>query len=134
MAESALVLTSTIQSRDQKWPFQPCNGANSLSSNQFLSKMPMIWPVRQKYSRCKFTELVCTIHLTFLRTIQSTPEISTMAFSSAGLLVADIHGSIHVLDENFESERSWVAHVGGRVTHMVEKSGLLITFGVHICL
>jgi len=62
--------------------------------------------------------------------VQNTLEISTVAFSSAGLLVADIHGSIHVLDDTFESQRSWVAHVGGRVTHMVEKSGVLVTFGV----
>ena len=61
---------------------------------------------------------------------QNTLEISTVAFSSAGVLVADIQGSIHVLDKDFEILTSWVAHIGGRVTHMVEREGILITFGV----
>lgn len=61
---------------------------------------------------------------------QITPEISTTASSSAGVLVADIHGSIHVLNKEFEPYRSWVAHVGGRVTHMVERKGILVTLGV----
>ncbi|KAF6763702.1 vacuolar membrane protein [Ephemerocybe angulata] len=56
-------------------------------------------------------------------------EISTMVSSSAGMLVADIHGSIHLLNREFESASSWVAHVGGRVTHMVERKGILVTLG-----
>lgn len=53
-----------------------------------------------------------------------------MISSSAGVLVADIHGSIHILNRDFESINSWIAHVGGRVTHMVEKRGILVTLGV----
>ncbi|KAF9476515.1 hypothetical protein BDN70DRAFT_839137 [Pholiota conissans] len=60
---------------------------------------------------------------------KSTPEISTMTSSSAGVLVADIHGSVHLLNREFESINSWIAHVGGRVTHMVEKRGILVTLG-----
>ena len=52
--------------------------------------------------------------------------------SSAGVLVADIHGSIHLLNRDFESVNSWVAHVGGRVTHMVERRGILVTLGVRL--
>jgi hypothetical protein len=65
---------------------------------------------------------------------QSTPqaatEISTVASSGFGVLVADIHGSIHLLNRDFESTNSWVAHVAGRVTHMVERQGVLVTLGV----
>ena len=53
-----------------------------------------------------------------------------MVSSSAGVLVADIHGSIHLLNRDFESINSWVAHVGGRVTHMAERRGILVTLGV----
>ncbi|KAF8902733.1 hypothetical protein CPB84DRAFT_1846103 [Gymnopilus junonius] len=60
---------------------------------------------------------------------KATPEISTMSRSTAGILVADIHGSIHLLNRDFESINSWVAHVGGRVTHMVERKGVLVTLG-----
>ena len=52
--------------------------------------------------------------------------------SSAGVLVADIHGSIHLLNRDFDSINSWVAHVGGRVTHMVERRGILVTLGVRL--
>ena len=62
--------------------------------------------------------------------MQSAPEISTIVHSSAGVLVADIHGSVHILNREFESVLSWVAHVNGRVTHMVERQGILITLGV----
>lgn len=44
--------------------------------------------------------------------------------------MADIHGSIHILDKDFESVQSWLAHVGGRVTHMIEKQRVLVTLGV----
>ncbi|KAF5330983.1 hypothetical protein D9619_005205 [Psilocybe cf. subviscida] len=60
---------------------------------------------------------------------KATPEISTAIPSSAGAIVADIHGSVHILNREFESTTSWVAHVGGRVTHMVERKGILITLG-----
>ncbi|KAG2019698.1 vacuolar membrane protein, variant 2 [Coprinopsis cinerea AmutBmut pab1-1] len=56
-------------------------------------------------------------------------EISTIAPSSAGMLVADIHGSVHLLNRDFETLSSWVAHTGGRVTHMVEQNGILVTLG-----
>lgn len=61
---------------------------------------------------------------------QNPFEISTTATSSIGVLVADLHGSIHILDKHFEITRSWVAHVGGRVTHMSERKGILISMGV----
>jgi len=57
-------------------------------------------------------------------------SISTVTFSVYGLVVADMHGSVHVLNKEFEPVSSWVAHVGGRVTHMVEKRGYLVTLGV----
>lgn len=60
---------------------------------------------------------------------KTTPEISAIASSSAGVLVADIHGSVHILSDLFESTTSWVAHVRGRVTHMVERKGVLVTLG-----
>lgn len=68
----------------------------------------------------------------YLLCLQITPEISTVVSSSAGVLVADIHGSIHLLNRDFESINSWVAHVAGRVTHMIERKGILVTLGVRI--
>lgn len=56
-------------------------------------------------------------------------KISTVVSSSAGLLAADIHGSIHILNKEFVSTTSWVAHVGGRVIHMAERMGVLVTIG-----
>ncbi|KAF8575784.1 hypothetical protein K439DRAFT_1397850 [Ramaria rubella] len=56
-------------------------------------------------------------------------EIAAVTPSSVGLLVADIHGSIHLLTRNFEPTRSWIAHVGGRVTHMNARKGILVTLG-----
>ena len=44
--------------------------------------------------------------------------------------MADIHGSLHLLNRDFELTRSWVAHVGGRVTHMIASKNLLVTLGV----
>ncbi|KAG9316168.1 hypothetical protein JVU11DRAFT_2188 [Chiua virens] len=60
---------------------------------------------------------------------KNAPEISTMISSSHGLVVADIHGSVHLLNQAFVSVASWVAHVGGRVTHMVEEMGILVSIG-----
>ncbi|KAF9447421.1 hypothetical protein P691DRAFT_760788 [Macrolepiota fuliginosa MF-IS2] len=60
---------------------------------------------------------------------KATPEISTVISSSSGVLVADIHGSIHLLNRDFEPVNSWIAHVGGRVTHMVEQKDILVTLG-----
>ncbi|KAJ6501655.1 hypothetical protein C8R47DRAFT_1253435 [Mycena vitilis] len=60
---------------------------------------------------------------------KTTPEISTILPSSAGVLVADIYGTIHILNREFEAQRTWVAYEGGRVTHMVERRGVLVTVG-----
>ncbi|OAX34310.1 hypothetical protein K503DRAFT_456147 [Rhizopogon vinicolor AM-OR11-026] len=60
---------------------------------------------------------------------KNASEISTVVSSSAGLLAADIHGSVHVLNQDFVSSMSWVAHLGGRVTHMAERNGVLVTVG-----
>lgn len=57
-------------------------------------------------------------------------EISCLASSSAGLLLADIHGAIHLLNKTFEAEQSWIAHVSGRVMHMITRKGVLVTIGV----
>ncbi|KXN91462.1 hypothetical protein AN958_00724, partial [Leucoagaricus sp. SymC.cos] len=60
---------------------------------------------------------------------KAAPEISTVISSSPGVLVADIHGSVHLLNRDFEPVSSWIAHVGGRVTHMVERKDVLVTLG-----
>ncbi|KAG2053203.1 hypothetical protein BDR06DRAFT_956764 [Suillus hirtellus] len=60
---------------------------------------------------------------------KNASEISTVVSSSSGLLVADIHGSIHTLNKEFVSTTSWVARVGGRVIHMAERNGVLMTIG-----
>lgn len=57
-------------------------------------------------------------------------SISTITSSTYGVVVADMHGSVHVLDKQFEPVSSWVAHVGGRVMHMIERRGYLVTLGV----
>lgn len=62
--------------------------------------------------------------------LQNPYEISTIASSTAGILVADINGNIYLLNREFDPVRTWVAHVSGRVTHMVEKKGILVTLGV----
>jgi hypothetical protein len=59
-------------------------------------------------------------------------EISCVSSSSIGVLVADTHGSIHLLNKDFEPITSWVAHVQGRVTHMAEQNGILVSIGVCI--
>ena len=93
----------------------------------------MIWIVHQIFSKYvyDFLERTNLVVLTICQR-QATPEISTVIPSSAGVLVADIHGSIHLLNRDFESINSWVAHVGGRVTHMVERRGILVTLGVRL--
>ena len=73
---------------------------------------------------------VSSIEPTAIRSLQNTPEISTITSSSFGVLVATIHGSIHLLDPQFAIAESWIAHVNGRVTHMAERKGILITLGV----
>ncbi|KAJ7081971.1 hypothetical protein C8R43DRAFT_338381 [Mycena crocata] len=60
---------------------------------------------------------------------KTTPEISTILPSSAGVLIADIYGTVHILNRDFEAQRSWIAYEGGRVTHMAEQRGVLVTLG-----
>ncbi|GJE99815.1 hypothetical protein PsYK624_160870 [Phanerochaete sordida] len=60
---------------------------------------------------------------------KKAPEISCIASTSHGTIVADIHGSVYQLNEEFETTKAWVAHSGGRVTHMLERNGLLVTVG-----
>ncbi|KAG8947308.1 hypothetical protein FRC04_010884 [Tulasnella sp. 424] len=60
---------------------------------------------------------------------KNVPELSTIASTSAGILVADIHGSIHLLGQDFVPKHSWVAHLHGRVTHMSESRGILVSLG-----
>ncbi|KAJ6519433.1 hypothetical protein C8R45DRAFT_951467 [Mycena sanguinolenta] len=60
---------------------------------------------------------------------KTTAEISTILPSSAGVLVADIYGTVHIVNREFEAQRTWVAYEGGRVTHMAERRGVLVTVG-----
>lgn len=92
----------------------------------------MIWIVHQIFSKFVYDFLELTTWSLTICQPQATPEISTVIPSSAGVLVADIHGSIHLLNRDFESTNSWVAHVDGRVTHMVERRGILVTLGVSL--
>jgi hypothetical protein len=81
--------------------------------------------------------------------LQSPLEISTIHSGRIGsgeiVVVADIHGSAHVVDKHWESVLSWVCFSGGRVTHIVSggiaggganggsvggMGGVLITIGV----
>ena len=61
-------------------------------------------------------------------------SISTVASSAYGVVIADMHGSVHVLNKEFEPVSSWVAHVNGRVTHIAERRGYLVTLGVGVLL
>lgn len=61
---------------------------------------------------------------------QKSPEISCIISTDFGVLVADIHGSVFLLNDDFETTKSWLAHNEGRVTHMVERNGILVTLGV----
>ena len=108
------------------------SGAASHSSMMYQSKTSMIWIVHQIFSKYVYDSLErITWSLTTCQR-QATPEISTVISSSAGVLVADSHGSIHLLNRDFESINSWIAHVGGRVTHMVERRDILVTLGVRL--
>lgn len=49
------------------------------------------------------------------------------------MLVADIHGQLHLCNADFDVSKTWVAHPDGRVTHMQLATGLkgiLVTLGV----
>ncbi|CAK5264875.1 unnamed protein product [Mycena citricolor] len=60
---------------------------------------------------------------------KNTPEISSVISSSTSVLVADIYGTVHILSREFETQRAWIAYDGGRVTHMAERNGVLVTVG-----
>jgi hypothetical protein len=61
---------------------------------------------------------------------KSPAEISATAQTSQGAALADIHGGVHILDSKFEPSTSWQAHPDGRVTHLTERKGILVTLGV----
>ncbi|KAK7684969.1 hypothetical protein QCA50_011804 [Cerrena zonata] len=60
---------------------------------------------------------------------KKTPEFSCITHTTLGTAIADIHGSLYTLNRDFEMSRSWVAHSSGRVTHMAERKGILVTLG-----
>ncbi|KAF8725005.1 Zinc-finger, partial [Rhizoctonia solani] len=60
---------------------------------------------------------------------KNVQEISLVESSSQGVILADIHGNISILDRAFEPVKSWVAYPGGRATHAVERKGILVTVG-----
>ena len=90
----------------------------------------MISQARQNPSKSVTWLFVTLVVLTTTAALQNVPEISVLSSSSAGVLLADIYGSVHVLNKDFESITSWVAHQGGRVTHMTDRKGVLVTIGV----
>ena len=61
---------------------------------------------------------------------QNPAELSAIISSFIGVIYADVHGNVHILDATIQSIRTWVAHVGGRVTHLAENRGILVTLGV----
>lgn len=94
----------------------------------------MTSPVLLRYSRYAPADSAPTgtyrTHLYDRSGCQNPFEIATVAPSSVGILVADVNGRIYILDKSFEPIRTWVVHVAGRVTHMMEKKGILVTLGV----
>ena len=62
--------------------------------------------------------------------LKSPAEISATAQTSQGVALADIHGGVHILNSKFEPSTSWQAHSDGRVTHLTERKGILVTLGV----
>lgn len=62
--------------------------------------------------------------------LKSPAEISATARTSQGVAIADIHGGVRIMGPKFESSTSWKAHTDGRVTHLVERKGILVTLGV----
>ena len=57
-------------------------------------------------------------------------EISATVRTSQGVALADIHGSVHIMGPEFEPSTSWQAHSDGRVTHLIERKGIMVTLGV----
>ncbi|KAF8306968.1 hypothetical protein DL93DRAFT_2178260 [Clavulina sp. PMI_390] len=60
---------------------------------------------------------------------RSPAEISSTCSTSHGVAVADIHGGVHILGSTLEATYSWQAHHDGRVTHLIERKGILVTLG-----
>ncbi|KAK9896216.1 hypothetical protein P389DRAFT_76246 [Cystobasidium minutum MCA 4210] len=62
---------------------------------------------------------------------KSAPEISTITAGQGVVVVADIHGQVHVCNPDFDVTKSWIAHNNGRVTHMklAGAKGVLVTIG-----
>ncbi|CAE6394788.1 unnamed protein product [Rhizoctonia solani] len=60
---------------------------------------------------------------------KNVQEISLVESSSQGVILADIHGTISILDRAFEPVTSWAAYSNGRATHAVERKGILVTIG-----
>ena len=89
-------------------------------------------PWLRKHTRCIQGASLYTVSRRELTITKNTPEISVISSSDSGVLIADIYGSVHILNKDFESIRSWVAHVGGRVTHMIDRKGILVTIGVSL--
>ncbi|KAF8337359.1 uncharacterized protein EI90DRAFT_3144449 [Cantharellus anzutake] len=61
--------------------------------------------------------------------VRSPSEISVTASSSVGILIADIYGLVHILDRTWVKLHSWQAFLNGRVTHMAESRGILVSIG-----
>ncbi|KAB5591994.1 Vacuolar protein sorting-associated-like protein [Ceratobasidium theobromae] len=60
---------------------------------------------------------------------KNVQEISVVESSSHGVVLADIHGAVSILDRSFEPIKSWIAYPSGRTTHAVERKGILVTVG-----
>ena len=62
-----------------------------------------------------------------------TNEISCTCTGQASILIADIHGAVHLISApDFAITTSWIAHQQGRVTHAAfsaHKRGVIVTLG-----
>ena len=94
--------------------------------------MPMTSLALPRYSRCASHHSCIPVLADHFSVVQNTFEIASVASSSVGILVADVNGRIYILDKSFEPIRTWAVHAAGRVTHMVEKKGILVTLGVRL--
>lgn len=66
--------------------------------------------------------------------MQSASEVSTIATGQGSVVVADIHGQLHLCSPDFDVIKTWTAHVDGRVTHAkyAGTKGILVTLGVSL--
>ena len=107
------------------------SGGNSRSSMLFLCEMFTTSQMIRRYSRCVHSRKVLSVQVSDIDINgKKTPEFSCIAHTSSGTVIADLHGSLYTLNQDFEITKSWIAHSSGRVTHMVERIGILITLGV----